>query len=270
MLPSKPSTLLPNMNWHDDRPFEEIVRREIPQSPHCLKVEKSLGGLWVDEQYDFHLYKKPTTDTMYDHQIDLWTSNKTKLEEEYKTEDKLFQKLLEKFQEQGVKEEVEQQEQNTTSEEEVDNDITPDTKIKPGGKKPQECKRTLKEKQKHEAMLAKSIKSSMANSQQKLIDLQQAIEILNKQIDAYKHYASVGLMVSAEMRKLVRQYERTHDRAALIRGLDEVFTVEEEFLSPHRTKCSGSGFCSAHYLPLEPARYNSSGLVRDTHCRLTA
>jgi hypothetical protein len=270
MLPSKPSTLLPSLNWHDERPFAPLLQKELPASPYHEAIERILGQLWVDEQYDFHLYKKPVGESLYESQVDVWTNSKTRVEEEFKSEEKLFQKLVQKFEEQGAKEEVVEEAPSTTSEEEVDNDITPDTKIQTAGKKPQECKRTLKQKQKHEAMLAKSIKSSMASSQQKLMDLQKEMDTLEVRIAAYQQYASVAKMISVEIRKIVLQYETTHDRSALLQRLHELCAAEEAILGPMRGKCSGSGLCSAHYLPLDPARYGPTGMIRDTQCRLTA
>jgi len=273
MFPSKQSTLLPNLSWHDDRPFEEIVRKEIPESSYRFKVEDYLMHLWVDEQYDFHLYRKQQTDdTLYDYTIMDWTSELTKAKEEFKKEELLFEKLAKKFEEQGApSEEVVDEKSNASSgEEEVSNDIAPDTKVK--GKVAKECKRSLKKKQAHEAMLAKSIKSSMASSQQKLMDLQKEMDDLETKIAVYENYKQISLEKSRTLHALVRQYSSTQDRVALIRGLETMVSQEDKQLRSRisKEKCSGDleGLCEKHYLPLSCARYSATGLVQEMKCRL--
>lgn len=275
MTTLRASTLLPNMNWHIERPFLDIVQTSIPNSPFKQKVEDYLLHLWVDEQYDFHLFRNSKIYTIYDTELDIMAGKRKQLEADQKKEEENFKKLLKKLKEQGTpssgessEDEEEEQEEEATKEEDFD----ANQKGKKG-KGSQPSRRTLAKNEKHMAMLVKGIKTSLATSQENLIEIQEELELLQKKSEAYTLFQHADKITQNDMRDLVKSYESTHDRHKLIQGLEKIVAYHDKLMrrAVPTEKCSGDhkGLCKTHYLPLHVTKYTNSGYPEEVKCRLS-
>jgi delta 1-pyrroline-5-carboxylate dehydrogenase len=262
------------MNWHIERPFLDIVQTSIPTSPFKQKVEDYLLHLWVDEQYDFHLFRNSKIYTIYDTELDIMECKKKQLEADQKKEEENFKKLLNKLKEQGTASKESASEKEEEAEEEEDKgskDFNANQKQKKG-KGSQPSRRTLAKNEKHKAMLVKGIKTSLATSQENLIEIQEELEMLQKKSEAYCMFQHADRLMQKDMRDLVKSYEETHDRNNLIQGLEKIVAEHDKLMrrAVPTENCSGEhkGLCNTHYLPLRVTKYNNSGYPEEVKCRL--
>lgn len=263
-----------NLNWHDDQPFVGIIERTVPSSKFKKAIQDRLLEIWVAEHYDFKVYKDKDVSTLYDNQIYEWKQRKASVELELKKEEETFKKLFEKFQAQNHVEVQPQATGDTTEEDEEENgsDTVMETKETVSHKVCKQSRRTIAKNIKHEIMLAKSIKSSMASSQQTLVDLQKEQDELDEKISSYEAYQAAAQYSIREMKKIALEYEKTKDRDALVKKLDSLLSYRDKMMrrniSPN--PCSGEkGLCKTHHLYLTPTRYTKDGVAEEAKCYMS-
>jgi hypothetical protein len=271
VLASLMSNLLQSLaeNWHNPHPYWKYVDHVVPSSSYKFGIENILLSICNDEHYDFKLYKSTSKHTLFDNEIDRYEYLIKKLQEEKKHEEELFEKLCKKMEE--LQGEVPQTEITTNQEEEEEEeeeevvDLAPQkTKgAQPKAKVSKESPRTTQANLKHQIMLAKSTKSSMATSQQKLMDITAELDLMESRLNLYREYQKIDLYRSAALRKFVLEYEKQKNLETLIRQLDEL--LQDYFAMRIRVApkepCSGEpkALCKSHHLPLYVLKYTEKG-----------
>ena len=257
------STLLQKLgeDWHNPHPYESLIHTILPttEKAHGEKIERCLIGLYVDEHNGFKNTKSESKHTIYDLELDVLRAKKTKLDQEYKKEEDIFEKICKKFEEMGTTTKVQRSDEpNEESEEEKEVEDTyveaPQQKDKPIQKSSKETLRLTKERETRDAVLAKSIKSSMATSQEKLMELQKELAQVEDHQRCYKQYQGAAWYYLGAMKKAVLAYESKKDMEVLIKELDSVLRNYNTFLRSNvpNERCSGDvkGLCEKHYLPM--------------------
>jgi hypothetical protein len=254
-------------DWHNSHPYVELIQSLIPSCAHLLDIERLLTEIYVDEHYDFKSLKlSQGTETIYDDEIEEAEMKKGQLEEEMKKESERFQKLLEKFKEQEAPDSTteEEKEEEKEEEEEKDDDVTVNQKKKSIQKG---CRRTLKAEELRKKQQVKAIKSSMASSQQMMMEMRDEIDTLEKKITYYKHYQSAQASYLKGKRDAKTAYMKSKDVQALIVSLADVIGYYKKMMRRYvpAEACCGeeNGLCKSHLLPLYRARNPNSGF-RDT------
>jgi hypothetical protein len=291
------TTLLKKLgdNWHADHVYQPLIHQIVPTSQNKKAIENLLIELYVDEHNDFRLFKNKGVSTIYDDDIDVCKARKKETEEALKREEEAFRKLLEKFQqleppEVSSHEQVDEEE----DEEEVEVEVEVNQKGKglassgpgrqglatPGLATPSQktqdqkaCKRSLKAEEQHKRMLAKGIKSSMASSQQKLMELNDYIQQLDKKAEYYVHYQKASRQYLHSTRDAVHRYIESKDLEVLISEMDSVIGVYERMMrrSVPVEGCKGSkdGLCETHLLPLSLTVYPNEGYKNVLKCKVS-
>lgn len=243
-------------DWHNSNPYLNLIEKVLPSCPHALAIEQKLLEVYVQEQNDFKIYKDRTVTTTYDTEIEIAISNKKRLEEEKKKEEERFNKLLEKFKEQGAPESSSEEEKEEKEEEEEEDE---EVVVKHKGKGQQACRRTLKKEEERKRGLVNSIKSSMASSQVKLMELGEEIEKLEKICEYYTHYRNASRNYILGVRKAALAYSESKDIATLIKDLAEIIPYYEKMMRRYvpSEPCQGheKGLCETHMLPLYATVY---------------
>lgn len=259
-------------DWHNPHPFLDFIDNVIPSSTHALQIENALLRICEDEHYDFKSlksYQKATT--IYDTEIDVAEFHKKELEQDMEKEDKHYTNLLEKFQAMELPESAKDQLEENEEEEEEDDEEKEDMKANQKKKKGQQvCKRSQKAEEQRKIQQAKGIKSSMASSQQKLIDMRNEVELLEKRVDYYKHYAYASRCYINGVRKATAKYSETKDLRTLIKDLEETIEYSEMMMRRYvpNDPCCGEEhtLCKVHLLPLSRVFNRSSGFYDLFNC----
>ena len=262
-------------NWHNDHPYLGIIEDVVPSCPHALTIEQKLIEVYVEEHNNFKLYKNTTGFTLYDSEIENCKAEKKNLEQEREKEEERFKKLIEKFKKLNPPESGSDQDNQEEEEEEEEEEVVEekDVVVKAKGKGQQVCKRTLKKEEERKKGLVAGIKSSMATSQGKLMEIGERIEELDKICEYYAHYsyATRGFVLS--MRKLALAYSETKDVAALIKGLAELIPYYEHMMRRYvpTEPCEGEkkGLCGTHLLPLHCTIYPNQGYKHVWKCAVS-
>ena len=253
-------------NWHSDHPFLGLIEKVIPSFPHAQTLEKKLLEVYVDQDNGFKLHKNAMGLTSFDSEIEMVLAKKKNLEEERKKEDDRFNKLLEKFKEQETPEILEEKEEE---EEDEDEEVV----VKQKGKGQQACRRTLKKEHDRKKSLVNNVKSSMASSQMKLMELGEEIDKLEKMSEYYTHYRNASRNYALGTKRVVLQYSETKDIAALIQGLSEVISYYEHMMRRYvpSQPCEGKekGLCGTHMLPLSLAVYPNESYKHVWKCAVS-
>lgn len=243
-------------NWHISHPYLSLIDTVVPSSKYKLDVEDALFRVCEEEYYDFKSLKKDTTTyTLYDDDLIYSERRKKEIEEEMKVEDERFQSLMKKFQEtEAPLLDAEEDDEEEEEEEVEEEDLKANQKKKKGQ---QACNRSKKADEQRKIQQAKGIKSSMASSQQKLIDLGNELEVLEKKREYYKHYQYASRGYINGVRKATRDYKETRDVNTLIKNLEDVISYYEMMMRRYvpSDPCTGTGkgrgLCETHLLPLE-------------------
>lgn len=261
-------------NWHNEHPYLGLIEEVIPSCPYALAIEKKLIEVYVEQHNGFKLYKNASGMTTYDYEIERALVEKKNLEEEKKKEEERFNKLIEKFKEQEAPESnTEEENKNGDDEEEEEEEEEEEVVVKQKGKGQQVCRRTLKKEEERKKGLVAGIKSSMAASQVKLMEIGEEIEKLDKLVEYYKHYqyASRGYILG--VRKIALNYSETKDVPALIKGLAELIPYYEHMMRRYipSEPCQGEkkGLCETHMLPLHLTVYANQGYKHVWKCAVS-
>lgn len=220
--------------WCDERSFEEIVETTVPNPLYKSKVDDLLLYFSVEEQFGFKGLKSLPVHTVYDAEVGILAAKKKSLELQTKKEEEIFEKLLKELK--GFSDE-------SSSSEDLDEDDSESEKKKP---------------KKKGFNQAKHIKTSLAVSQQKRIDLQKELEDTDSRMDHYKSYQYANQCYLLSLRKLCILYEKTKNVDFLTKGLYRVVAYHE--MLKHRyissEPCSGEAktLCRSHHLPMEDTR----------------
>lgn len=250
-------------DWHNPHPYESLIHTILPntEKTHGEEIEWCLISLYVDEHNGFKNSKSESKHTIYDLELDVLRAKKTKLEEEYKKEEDIFEKICKKFEEMGASTKLQtSDEPKEESEEEKEKEVedtyveAPQQKDKPIQKSSKETLRLTKEREKRDAVLAKSIKSSMATSQEKLMELRKELDQLEDHQRCYKQYQGAAWYYLGAIKKAVVAYESKKDIEVLVKELDSILRNYNTFLRRGilNERCSGDvkGLCEKHYLPM--------------------
>jgi len=257
-------------NWHNDHAYVDMIESVIPSTKFLKQIERALYRAYEDEHYEFKSLKSyQKTTTIYDTEIDGAEFQKKQLEEEIEREDKHFTTLLEKFQAmelpESAKEELNEEEEE--EEEEQEDDVKANQKKKKGQ---QVCKRSQKAEEMRKIQQAKGIKSSMATTQQKLIDMRNEVEHLETKIEYYKHYQYASRCYINGVRKATAEYSETRDLKALILNIEKTIEYSEMMMRRYVPKdpCCGEehNLCKVHLLPLSRVFNRSSGFYDLFNC----
>jgi hypothetical protein len=268
------TTLLKTLgdDWHNDHAYSKLIESVIPSTKFVKEIERALYRVYDDEHHDFKSatsYQKAIT--IYDAEIECDESRKKQLEEEMQKEDKHYMNLLEKFQAmelpESVKDELNEEEEEEEKEKEEENDVKVNQKKSKGQ---QACKRSLKAEEQRKIQQAKGIKSSMATSQQKLIDMRNEVDLLEKKLEYYRHYQYASSCYINGVRKATREYRETKDLHALIVNLEKTIDYSEMMMRryvPNDPCCGGENMlCKMHLLPLYRVYNRSSGFYDLFNC----
>jgi hypothetical protein len=252
-------------NWHVEHPYMGLIEKVIPSCPQALAIEKKLLEVYVQQHNDFKMYKDTNLTTLFDSEIEGALVNKKRLEEERKKEEERFNKQLEKFKEQDAPESIEEKEE----EEEEDEVVV----VQHKGKGQQACRRTLKKEHDRKKSLANNVKSSMASSQVKLIELGEEIEKLEKMSEYYTHYRNASRNYMLGTKRIALAYSQTKDVTALIKGLAEVISYYEYMMRRYVPSgpCQGQeeGLCETHLLPLGFCQNPATGFRNVLKCAVS-
>lgn len=259
-------------DWHAEHPYMGLIQKVLPSCPHALAIEQKLLEVYVEQHNGFKLYKNMTGHTMFDTEIETMTAQKAKYEEERKKEEERFNKLLEKLKEQSIPEsstEEEEEKEKEEEEEQEDDEVV----VKQKGKGQQACRRTLKKEADRQKSLVTSIKSSMASSQVRLMELGEEIEKLEKICEYYRHYSNASRNYAHSIRKIALAYSENKDVPALIKGLSEAIPYYEHMMRRYVPSgcCSGKEgtLCETHLLPIELYRNPVTGFRDVAKCRVS-
>ncbi len=250
-------------DWHNPNPYVKLIEGILPSSECCQEIQNALLRVYEEEHFEFRSlkgYRK--IETIYDNEIDSTEFRMQQLEEDIKKEDQRYKVFLEKFKKMEMPEnslETEDDEEEEEEEEEED-DMQADQKRK-GVQKA--CKRSIKAEEMRKIQLAKGIKSSMASSQQKMIDLGNELELLQKKCEYYKHYQYASRCYISGYRKALREYSETKDVVQLVKNLDDVVSYYRMMMRRYvpNEPCRGeeNTDCKVHLLPLTRAYNRASG-----------
>lgn len=253
-------------NWHTEDAYIGLIESIVPNSEHKKAIQNLLLELYVDEHNDYKLFRSKGTHTIYDDDIVECSYRKKETEEALEKEEKHFKKLLEKFQQMEAPE--------TSTEEEVDEEDEEEevVEVSNKGKGQKACKRTIKSEAKHKAMLVKGIKTSMASSQEKLRDLNEYIQQLDKKAEFFTYYQKASQQYQRSTREDVQKYIQSKDLEQLIRDLDASVGYYEMMMRRYVPKmaCRGEekGICETHLLPLSMTVYPNEGFKRVWKCKV--
>jgi hypothetical protein len=278
MYNMNPSNLLRTLgdDWHNPHPYWALVQKVVPESPFLRQLEESLVEVYVNEHYDYKIYKTPVKETLYDYDILRYQHELKKLEEESKKEKDIFENLCTKLKEfDGVVLSTEHSEKEETEEEEEEIVDLPngkkDVQIN-NGKSGKQSKKDLDRQRKQKEATLKTLQSSLATSQQKLIELQATMDDTNKKLLMLEGYKNAALTYTMDKKKIILEYESSQDIEKLIRQMDHLFQEYDRMkrrVAP-LMPCKGEGrkICDAHYHALEPHKYTEKGVVTEYRCAL--
>jgi hypothetical protein len=263
-----------DVNWHNDHPYLSTIREVVPTSRWSLDIEKCLLQIWVQKHYDYKLYANKDTSTFFDLDVETLKAKKSLLDEEFKKEEAIYNGILAKLESCGQC--VDAQEESSSSEEQEE---VPDVhqrngkqeaRIK-GGQASKLAVNTIKEKKKRDALQAKTLKSSLASSQQKLIEIKTQAETFDAKRDCYIIYQAASHFYQKEMRRIVLSYKNSPDDVKLIQDLDTLldsYTTKMHQGIPTGS-CKGSGdLCEAHFLPLRVTRRSKAYEPEEVKCSI--
>jgi hypothetical protein len=246
-------------DWHNPHPYVRLITSVLPDTgfEEAEAIEKRLLQVYEDEHFEFKsLRNSKPIQTTYETEIEIATSKKKQLEEEVKREEDRFNKLLEKFKEHGAPEtssEGEKEEEEAEDEEEEDA-----AEAKHRGKGQKACRRTLKAEAVRQAKLVQGIKTSMASSQMRLMELNEELEKLTMLCKYYTHYSNATKYYLRSMRELTQKYSESKDAPALIKGIQDTLSYYEMMMRryvPKESCCGTKGLCETHLLPLSSTVY---------------
>lgn len=259
-------------DWHVDHPYLELIERVVPGCPYAEKVEQKLVEVYVEQQNEFKLYKNTTGVTTYDYEIETLTSKKKKLEDEKEKEEERFNKLLDKFKDQAIAESSSGEEKETENEEE-DEEEEEEVAVKQKGKGQKACRRTLKKEEQRKKALVTGIKSSMASSQGKLMEIGEEIEKLDKMCEYYTHYRNASRNYILACRRIILAYSENKDLETLIRSLADTIAHYEKMMRYFvpSEPCQGheKGLCETHLLPLYRTVFPNQGFKHVWKCAVS-
>jgi hypothetical protein len=247
-------------DWHNPHPYVRLITSVLPDAgfEDAEAIEKRLLQVYEDEHFDFKSLKnsKPIQ-TLYETEIEIATSKKKHLEEEVKREEDRFNKLLEKFKEHGAPE-TSSEGEGGGEEEEEDEEEEDAAEAKRRGKGQKACRRTLKAEAVRQTKLVQGIKTSMASSQLRLMELNEEAERLTKLCEYYNHYNNATKCYLRSMRELTQKYSESKDVPALITSIKHALSYHEMMMRryvPKESCCGTKGLCETHLLPLYSTVY---------------
>lgn len=240
------------VSWHVEHPYEATIRSVVPTSQYIPEIERCLVEMWVQRQYDYKMYKGKDDSTLFDLELDILAVKRKALEEDMKAEEATFQKLFTRLTELGSPEEA--------SEEDLSDPVSEEEAVK-GRRdvvlKGNQPKKNPKLLQKQQAQQAKTLRVSMASSQQKRIDLQAALDETTAKAEAYTRYQKASRFYQKEMCRIALRYKTSEDDTVLIESLHALL---EEYhrqlrLDASKEPCRGSEkVCETHFLPFQSTR----------------
>lgn len=258
-------------DWHNPHPYIQLIQSVLPDSTfeEACTIENKLLQVHEDEHFDFKSLKqnKPI-ETLYGAEIEIAITKKKHLEDEVKREEERFNKLIEKFKEQNPPESNSDQEKEEEEEEEEEDEE--EIVVKHKGKGQQACRRTLKKEEERKKALVNNIKSSMASSQGRLMEMGEEIENLEKFIEYYGHYDNASKIYLQSFRQATRNYAETKDLQGLIQELAKIILYYEKMMRRYVPvdPCQGEekGLCKTHLLPLCRTVYPNQGFKHVWKC----
>jgi hypothetical protein len=273
-------------DWHNPHPYERLIRSIFPKSSYddMQDIENCLLRVYEAQHYDFKIYKDKSKATVYDLDISQAEGRIHSLEVEKKRDEEAFERLCKKLEETiqeqrkhgFLREEATLEEAVEEEEDEMSAyEMTKDVQVSKDPKKIN--KEEVRKRRELEARLSttvKSTQSSMATTQQKLMDYQKEIEILEKKKEYFEHYRTAALWYQAAMRKIVLDYEVNKDVEVLVKGINDVLsyynTIRRRNVSSDPCKGRTNEPCESHFLPLTPVKYSEKGEAIDWRCDLYA
>jgi hypothetical protein len=247
-------------DWHKPHPYVSVIHSVLPDADfeEAEAIEKRLLQVYEDEHFDFKSLKtsKPIQ-TLYESEIEIALAKKKILKEDINKEEIHFNKLLEKFKDHEPPEESSEKEK--VDEEEGEEEEEELTDVKQNGKGQKACRRTLKAEAVRKAKLAQGIKTSMASSQVRLMELNEELEKLTKLCEYYNHYSNATKYYLRSMKQLTLSYTETKDLTVLIKGIRDMLSNYEMMMRRYvpMGPCLGEpkGLCETHLLPLYSTVY---------------
>ncbi len=265
-------------DWHNDNVYFPLIQKILPETKYTFEIQEVLYAVYVQEHYNFKVYKHVNDETFYSDEVSEAEQRIKVLEQEMKKEGKIFESLAEKF-EQYQQYLTYTSQENNEEEEEDDYVANPNergkgNRVKTNAKKlsPQEAAKILEEKK--NTQIAQNTKSAMATSQQKLLDMQEEMETLERKKEYYKHYHYAEHVRQCMMRKLVLAYEKDQNIENLVRGLDDLLgyynMMRRRYVPTGPCEGSFKELCKTHMLPLGPPFLSEKGVVlKEPQCCLT-
>ncbi len=250
--------LYPKMphTWIDERPLEEIIQTTVPHPRFDALVDDVLLRIDIDAQFQYKLYKNTNNVTIYDTDIIILTAKLKQLERDYKEEDTRFQKLCESYGELAVHDTENTGSSNTEEEEEEElEDNNVEDKLV-GQKDFIAVKKTAAHGKELQKILLqiKQIKAQMADRQQKLMNIQGEITILQTNIEAFQHYQYADRIYFSFMRKLILLFEKNKDQDFLKKGIYCILQyrdmMRKRYVSKEPCEVNDKNYCSNHFLPI--------------------
>lgn len=259
-------------DWHTSNPYLKLIESVLPSSKYGVQIQDALLRVYEDQHFEFRRLKENRkVETIYDGELEVNEFRIKQLQEEMKKEDQHYQGLLEKFQKTEIHEKTLDEEEEAEEDEEEEEDDTQANQKKKGVQKA--CKRSLKAEELKKIQQAKGLKSSMATSQQKMIDLRDEVEGLEKKCEYYKHYQYASRCYISGYRKALREYSETKDVTSLIKSLSDIVSYYDKMMRRYvpEEPCCGEdrNLCTTHLLPLSRAYNARSGLWDILKCQVS-
>lgn len=244
-------------DWHNPHPYWKVIEAVAPTSPYKQNIEDILLSIYVDDHHGKKLYRTPMKHTLYDMDIDKAEFDIKKLEAEIKREEDAFEKLCKKMEEvqkflDGTDEEEE--EEGEEEEEETHHGIKQEKGRQPKAISGKEAEKQKKLEEQKNLRLAKSTKSAMATCQEKLMDMREKCDTLQKKKYLYTEYRKADWFYQDSMKKIVLKYEKSQDIQVLIQDIhkmyDEYQALKKRVAPMEPCQGERKDLCKIHYLPL--------------------
>ena len=264
-------------DWHKPNPYYKLIESVVPSSPYKFKIEDILLGIYVDEHHGKKLYRNSSKYTLYDMDIERAEFDIKKLKADMKREEDNLEKLCKKMEElQKFLDGTEDQEEEEEEEEEEEQEEVSHRGLKleksrqPKTMSGKEAEKQKKLEEQKNLRLAKSTKSAMATCQEKLMDMGEKFEILEKKKYLYTEYRKADWFYQDSMKQIVLKYDKSQDIVILIQDINTMYDEYQRLkkrVTP-REPCQGEGkdLCKIHYLPLYLTVLSNEGFKHVWKC----
>jgi hypothetical protein len=204
----------------DERPLEEIIQSVILDEKHNDFVEEVMDVLTrYNENYKNKGNPYDGDHTLYDGDIARLENRKATLEKQKETLEKMYNASFDKvvaLETSGVSG---PQEDEDEEEVDVDEEYYNATIRKKGGTAPIQVKPAEAAKRKvQQANAAKNFKTTMATTQQEILEVNKELAVLSEELVKYVYYQEVAVKTIRTLRRIINHYKIHRDAEFVRKG----------------------------------------------------